>query len=88
VDLVHDRLDMTAAEPSCSATMVLVIMYSCSQCRQERGGESPYKFPGPDFPKGGPGPDNVAYVFVFVCSIIICPLYKLSLSDQAKSLSN
>ena len=31
-----------------------------------------------------PGPDHVAYVFVFLCSIIICRLYKLILSDKAQ----
>jgi len=32
-------------------------------------------------PEGGPGTDYVAYVFVFLGSIIICPLYELTLSD-------
>jgi hypothetical protein len=32
-------------------------------------------------PEGGPGPDYVAYDFVFLGSIIICPLYKLTLPD-------
>jgi len=31
-----------------------------------------------------PGPDYVAYVFVFSDDIIICRLYKLTLSDQAQ----
>jgi len=33
---------------------------------------------------GGMGPDCVAYVFVFLNHIIICQLYKLTLSDQAQ----
>jgi len=32
-------------------------------------------------PEGGSRPDYVAYVFVFLDSVIICPLYKLTLSD-------
>jgi hypothetical protein len=43
------------------------------------GGESRYKLPEP-----GLRPDSVAYVFVFLGSIIICPLYKFTLSDQAQ----
>jgi hypothetical protein len=30
------------------------------------------------------GPDHVAYVFVFLSTIIICRLYKLTLSDKAQ----
>jgi hypothetical protein len=30
-----------------------------------------------------PTPDYLAYVFVFICSIIIWRLYKLTRSDQA-----
>jgi hypothetical protein len=35
---------------------------------------------GPGGPKGDPGHDYVAYVFVFLSSIIICRLYKLVVS--------
>ena len=49
----------------------------------ERGG-SRYKLPGPGGPKVGPVPDYVAKVFVFLGSIITCPLYKLTPSDQAQ----
>jgi len=49
---------------------------------RERG--SRYKFPEPGGPEGGPVPNDVACVFVFVISIIICPLYKLNLSAKAK----
>ena len=49
-----------------------------------RVGGSRYKLPGPGCLEGGPGPDYVAYVFVFLSSIIICRLYKLTLSDQAQ----
>jgi hypothetical protein len=41
----------------------------------ERGG-SRYKLPGPGHPEGGPELDYVAYVFVFLDSVIICRLYK------------
>jgi hypothetical protein len=34
--------------------------------------------------QGDPGPDNIAYVFVFLGSVIICQVYKLTLSDQAQ----
>jgi hypothetical protein len=50
-----------------------------------KGGGGPgYKLPGPSGPEGGPGSDYVAYVFVFIGIIIICRLYKLTLSDQAQ----
>jgi hypothetical protein len=40
-----------------------------------RGEEvSRYKLPEPVDPEGGPGPDYVACVFVFLGSIIICKL--------------
>lgn len=37
---------------------------------------SRYKLRGPGGPIGDPRPDNVAYVFVFLGSIIMCLLYK------------
>jgi len=53
-------------------------------CRREEG--SRYKLPGPGDPEGGQGTDYdyVAYVFVFLRSVIICRPYKLTLSDQAQ----
>lgn len=45
----------------------------------KRGG-SRYKLPR----SGGPGPDYVAYVVVFLGAIIICRVSKLYLSDQAQ----
>jgi len=39
---------------------------------------------GPDDSEGASGSDYVAYVSVFLGSIILCPLYKLTLSDQAQ----
>jgi hypothetical protein len=44
------------------------------------GDGSRYKLPG----TGGPGPDYVAYVIVFLGGIIIHRLYKLTLPDQAQ----
>jgi hypothetical protein len=32
----------------------------------------------------GPSPDYFAHVFIFLGSNIICPLYKLTISDQAQ----
>ena len=46
--------------------------------------ESRYKLPGPDIPERDPGPDDIAYAFVFLGSIIICLSYKLTLSDRAQ----
>jgi hypothetical protein len=46
--------------------------------------ESRYKLTGPGGPEGGPRSDYVAHVFVLLGSIIICRLYKLTLSDQAQ----
>ena len=37
-------------------------------------GRKRYRSPGPCDPEGGPGPYYVAYVFVFLVSIIICRL--------------
>jgi len=43
----------------------------------ERGmGVACKNYRGPGSPKRGLGPDCVAYVAAFLCSIIICPLYK------------
>jgi hypothetical protein len=53
----------------------------------ERGEESRYKLPEPGSPEGGLGP-TVLHVFVFLGSIIICRLYKLTLSHQAQVLCN
>jgi hypothetical protein len=43
-------------------------------CADERGGGggSWYKLQRPGRPEGGPGPYNVAYVFVFLGTVIIC----------------
>jgi hypothetical protein len=54
------------------------------QCWQEGGGGSHYKIHVPWSPEGGPGPNYVAYGFIFLDGIIVCPLYKLTLSDQAQ----
>ena len=43
------------------------------------GGGVPWKLPGPDY---------VTYVFVFLGSIIICRLYKLTIQTKPKSLCN
>ena len=32
----------------------------------------------------GLGPNNIAYIFIFLVSIIMCWLYELTLSDQAQ----
>jgi hypothetical protein len=42
------------------------------------------KSAGPNVPEGGPGPENVACIFYFLCSIITRLLYKLTLSDQTQ----
>jgi hypothetical protein len=48
-----------------------------------RGGGQ-YKLPGPSRTETGPGAKYVAYVLVVLDSIIICRLYRLTLSDQAQ----
>jgi hypothetical protein len=48
----------------------------------EKGGK-PVQITGARKSGKGPGPDNVAYV-AFLGSIIVCRLYKLTLSDQAQ----
>jgi hypothetical protein len=55
---------------------------SVVHCRRE--GRCRYRLPGPGYPEGDPGPDYFAHVFFFFsyfASIIICRLYKLTLSD-------
>lgn len=37
---------------------------------------------------GGPGPDYFAYVFLFLCIIIVCRFYKLTVSEQTKVTLN
>ena len=44
------------------------------------------KLPEPGVPERGPEPNCVAYVFVFLGSIIICRLYASNLSDQAHAI--
>jgi hypothetical protein len=52
-------------------------------CRID-GGEPDIKLLGPDDSEGASGPDYVAHILVFLGSIILCPLYKLTLSDQVQ----
>ena len=49
-----------------------------------REGASRYILQEPGVPEGGPGPDYVAYVFIFLSSIIIYRLYKLTLSAETQ----
>jgi hypothetical protein len=53
-----------------------------SECRLEE--ESRSHLPSPGSPAEGPGANYVAYVSVFLRSIIICGPYKLTLPDQAQ----
>jgi hypothetical protein len=46
--------------------------------------ESKDKLLGSGSLEWGPGPDSVAYVFVFLSSNSMCWLYKVTLSDQAQ----
>jgi hypothetical protein len=59
------------------------LLSKCS-AKETGGGGNWYKLPVPGGPEGGLGPDYVAYVFVFLDYIIICRLYKLSVSDQTQ----
>jgi hypothetical protein len=45
---------------------------SAASSAMRRGEGSRYKLPGPGCPEGGPSTDNVADVFVFLGSTIIC----------------
>lgn len=54
-----------------------------NQCRID-GGEAGIKLQGPYNPGAGLRPDYLAHISVFLCSIILCPFYKLNLSGQAK----
>jgi hypothetical protein len=58
-------------------------MYGVSvPTRPKEGWEAGTNYRCPAVRKGAQGPDYVAYVFVFLGSIIICLLCKLTLSDQ------
>ena len=59
-------------------------LLSCYHNVDEMGRGSRYKLPGPDSPERDPDPEYVTHVFVFLGSIIICRLYKLTISDQAQ----
>jgi hypothetical protein len=45
---------------------------------------SRYKLPGAGAPEGDTGPEYIAYIFAFICGKILCPLYRLILSAEAK----
>jgi len=47
-------------------------------------GGNRYKLLGSGSLEGGLGPNYIAYVFVFLSSVSICQLYKLTLADQAQ----
>jgi len=47
-------------------------------------GGNPYQLPGPGSPERVSRTDFIALVFVFLGSIIICRLYKLTLSEQTQ----
>jgi len=49
-----------------------------------RAGGSQYKLTGAGHLEVGTQPKYVTYVFVFLGSIVVCSLYKLTLSDQAQ----
>jgi len=48
------------------------------------GGKKSVNLPWPGGPEWGPEPHYVAQIFVFLDSIMIFRLYKLTLSDQAE----
>jgi hypothetical protein len=50
----------------------------------DKMGRKPVQIIGARLSGGGPGPDYVAYVVVFLGAIIICRVSKLYLSDQAQ----
>ena len=50
----------------------------------ERGGKQVQITGGDGGTEGGPGAGYVAYVFVFLGGIIICPMHKLTLPHQAQ----
>jgi hypothetical protein len=50
----------------------------------EKGLEAIVNYRGSGGPQAGTGPDYVAYVFLFLGTIIICLLQQLTLSDQAQ----
>ena len=59
-------------------------MHEVCDISAEEKEESRYKLSGLGCPEGNPGPDCLAYVFVFFGNVIICRLYKLALSEEAQ----
>ena len=66
-----------------SKLMVISFRYLL-QSAPTRGWGSRYKLLEPGGPEGGPVPDDVPCVFMFIISVVICALYKLNLSAQAE----
>ena len=75
---------------SLSWTSPILFKWSCIRSADERREVVTY-YRYPEIPNGARGPetdyDYVAYVFVFLHSIIVCRLYIWTLSDQAPSHS-
>ena len=65
-------------------TSALGMTQICSANKTGGRQRSWYKWSKPGGPEVVAWPDNVACVFVFLGNIIICRLYKLTLSDQAQ----
>jgi hypothetical protein len=65
--------------------LVIISFHCLLQFVSTRGRRSRYKSLEPGGPEVGPVPDNVPCVFVFIISIVVCPLYKLNLSAQTKA---
>ena len=57
-----------------NARLYVCVSRPRNECRRTR-----YKLPGPGGPELRPGSDYIAYVYVFLGSIIICRLRKLTL---------
>jgi hypothetical protein len=62
---------------------MMMMMMMMMMSAEEREGE-PVQTNVDRRSEGGPGPDYVAYIVVFLGNIIICLLYKLTLSDKAQ----
>jgi hypothetical protein len=68
----------------CQVTVLTSHITVCRDAVPTRGEGRWLKLAAPKVPERGLGPENVACVVYFLCSIITCLLHKLTLSDRTR----
>jgi len=83
---VSNSWDLTKANESVPCAQIYLYERNFIRSADERR-EAGTNYRDPEIPKGARGPgtdyDYIAYVFVFLRSIIVCRLHKWTLPDQA-----